>query len=56
MQTDNPIVLEQSEQLLESNNANSDECTPLIEKKHFRKDFRDKRQSRRHLHIKRINL
>jgi hypothetical protein len=30
--TDNPIVLEQSEQLMESNNANSDECTPLIEK------------------------
>ena len=31
--TDNPIVLEQSEQLIESNNANSDECTPLIEQK-----------------------
>jgi hypothetical protein len=30
--TDNPIVIEQSEQLMESNNANSDECTPLIEK------------------------
>ena len=30
--TDNPIVIEQSEQLMGSNNANSDECTPLIEK------------------------
>ena len=30
--TDNPIVIEQSEQLMASNNANSDECTPLIEK------------------------
>ncbi len=30
--TDNPIVIEQSEQLMASNNANSDEYTPLIEK------------------------